>query len=74
MKERIIAVGLLTQRDLEVLGQSFKRAYPVDEAPCFSGLLLAIDEADRELWRERDAAEKSKLEDQAFADRRPRKW
>jgi len=48
-QERIIAVGLLTQTDLNLLGPSFKRAWPVEEASCFSGLLRAIDEADREL-------------------------
>ena len=44
---KIIAVGLLTEHDLEVLGPAFSRAWPVDEAPCFSQLLDAIDEADR---------------------------
>ena len=52
--ERIVAVGLLTQRDLDVLGSSFKRMFPVDETPCFGELLVAIDDADREFWRERD--------------------
>lgn len=51
--DRIIAVGLLTQGDLDVLGPSFTRAWPVDETPCFSALLRAIDDADRELRRER---------------------
>lgn len=51
---RIVAVGLLTQRDLELLGQSFDRLWPVNETPCFGSLLQAIDEADRDLWRERD--------------------
>lgn len=46
-KERIVAVGLLTQRDLNLLGQSFTRAWPIEEAPCFEGLIRAIDEADR---------------------------
>ena len=49
-----MAVGLLTQRDLDVLGSSFKRMLPVNETPCFGELLMAIDEADREFWRERD--------------------
>lgn len=44
---KIIAFGLLTERDLEVLGPTFSRAWPVDEAPCFSQLLEAIDDADR---------------------------
>jgi hypothetical protein len=52
--ERIVAVGLLTQRELDLLGSGFSRLWPVDETPCFSRLIHAIDEADRELWRERD--------------------
>jgi hypothetical protein len=52
-KDRVVAVGLLTQQDLDTLGQSFTRLWPVDETPCFSGLLQAIDEADRELCRAR---------------------
>ena len=52
----IVAVGLLTQRDLAALGSDFSRAFPVDDTPCFNGLLVAIDEADRALWRARDAA------------------
>ena len=50
----IIAVGLLTQRDLDVLGNGFNRLWLVDETPCFAGLVQAIDEADRQLIRERD--------------------
>lgn len=47
-----MAVGLLTEHDLGLLGDGFGRAWPVDETPCFTGLLEAIDDADRELWRE----------------------
>ena len=46
MNERIVAVGLLTQRDLNLLGPTFDRAWPVDEAPSFNELLRAIDQAD----------------------------
>lgn len=49
-----MAVGLLTQRDVEVLGAGFDRLWPVDETPCFSQLLQAIDDADKEMWRQRD--------------------
>lgn len=45
--DRVVAVGLLSKQDLELLGASFDRAYPVDEVPCFVELLRAIDEADR---------------------------
>lgn len=52
--QRIVAVGLLTQQELNLLGPAFERAFPVDGAPCFSELLRAIDESDRQLWRDRD--------------------
>jgi hypothetical protein len=54
MNERIVAVGLLTKRDLSRLGPTFDRAWPVEEAPAFNELLRAIDEADEKL---RHAAE-----------------
>jgi len=47
--ERIVAVGLLTQHELTLLGPTFDRAWPVEQAPMFSELLRAIDEADRKL-------------------------
>jgi hypothetical protein len=53
-KDPIIAVGLLTWGDLDQLGPTFSRAWPVDDTPCFGDLLRAIDEADREVWRARD--------------------
>ena len=52
--ERIVAIGLLTQEELTRLGPAFRRAWPIDEAPCFEGLLEAIDVADRRIWRDRD--------------------
>ena len=48
-EERIVAIGLLTQREVELLGHGFSRLWPVDETPCFTELIKAIDEADREL-------------------------
>jgi hypothetical protein len=45
----IIAIGLLTQQDLEMLGQGFARAFPIDDALVFDDLLQAVDRADREL-------------------------
>ena len=49
--EGIVAVGLLTRNDIDVLGPSFTRLWPVEETPCFDGLLRAIDDADREIRR-----------------------
>lgn len=59
--DSIVAVGLLTRRDLQALGSGFSRAFPVDQTPCFSSLLIAIDEADRALWRARDAGHQKEL-------------
>lgn len=47
--EGIVAVGLLTRNDIEVLGPSFTRLWPVEETRRFDGLLRAIDDADREI-------------------------
>ncbi len=52
--EKIVAVALLTQTHVDMLGESLKKVYPVKDTPCFPGLLRAIDEADREHWREDD--------------------
>lgn len=53
-RERIVAVGLLSQTDLDRLGQQFSRVWPVTETPCFNSLLDAIDQADRQFRREED--------------------
>jgi len=50
-RERIVAVGLLTERDLRLLGARFDRLWPVEDAPEFVELLRAIDAADEELQR-----------------------
>ena len=50
--DRIVAVGLLTEFDLNRLGDTFTRLWPVDDVPCFDELLQAIDEADRQLQAE----------------------
>lgn len=46
MTERIVAVALVTEAELQMLGEGFSRAFPIDESPCFVGLLEAIDNAD----------------------------
>lgn len=45
--EKVVAVGLLTQRDLDLLGAGFRRAIPLSARDDFSDLITAIDEADR---------------------------
>jgi hypothetical protein len=52
----IVAIGLLTRRDLNLLGPTFDRLWPVEDAPSFGVLLRAIDRADAELrQRQRQA-------------------
>jgi hypothetical protein len=44
--ERIVAIGLLTKGDVQRLGETFTRLWPVDQSTDFSELLQAIDEAE----------------------------
>jgi hypothetical protein len=48
-----VAVGLLTRRDLDLLGPTFDRVWPVEDAPSFNELLRAIDDADDNLKQDR---------------------
>lgn len=44
MSERIIAVGLLSERDLEMLGRQFTRHFPLQEGDdLFADLLAKLD-------------------------------
>jgi len=45
--DRFVAAGLLTQRDLDVLGCGFRRAFPLKQTTDFTFLLTQIDEAER---------------------------
>ena len=58
-KDRIVAVALLTESDLTVLGPTFTRAWPVEDAPVFGQLLREIDKADIELGRRASPREKT---------------
>ena len=51
-EERIVAIGLLTESDLKLLGDTFTRVWPVDRSTDFSDLLRAIDEAEERLRQE----------------------
>jgi len=53
--DRIVAIGLLTQRDVFALGHDLSRVYAINETPCFGALLGAIDDADRAFQRAHDA-------------------
>ena len=48
-QDRIVAVGLLTQQDLSLLGPTFTRLWPVEDAPEFDDLVRAIDDADQQM-------------------------
>ena len=52
-RERIVAIGLLTQNDVALLGPTFDRIWPVSEVRRFDELLRAIDSADRALTERR---------------------
>jgi hypothetical protein len=43
-----VAVGLLTRRDLDVIGSGFRRAFPLNRTPDFTSLLTRIDQADKD--------------------------
>ena len=51
MAQHIVAVALLTHPELQSLGSAFDRAWPLEETTDFEGLLLAIDDAERQLSR-----------------------
>ena len=57
-QDRIIAVGLLTRRDLSALGPAFDRAWPIEEVPAFGELLREIDEADDERRGQKEERER----------------
>jgi hypothetical protein len=48
MEDRIVAVGLLTQHDLNVLGTGFRRMYTVEDGDVFTDLLEKLNEIDLE--------------------------
>lgn len=48
-EDGIVAIALLTQDDVTLLGPTFTRLWPVEQAPAFAELLRAIDRADDRL-------------------------
>jgi hypothetical protein len=42
----MVSVGKLTQRDLDVIGSGFRRAFPLNKTTDFTSLLIEIDRAD----------------------------
>ena len=42
--ERVVAVGILTERDLSVLGTGFRRMVPVQNDDAFAKLIAKLDE------------------------------
>ena len=47
-REDIVAIGLLTQDDIQRLGHNFSRLFPLPRDGAFDDLIKAIDEADRQ--------------------------
>ena len=46
-RDRVVAVGLLTQRDIDVLGTGFRRLFPIEESNGFDDLLRELDRLPR---------------------------
>jgi hypothetical protein len=46
-RNRFIAVGSLLQRDLDVIGSGFRRAFPSADTDGFASLLIEIDRAEQ---------------------------
>ncbi|THG37786.1 hypothetical protein [Sphingomonas olei] len=44
--DSIVAVGLLTQRDLDLLGKSFDRHFPVQDDDMFADILAQLDQVE----------------------------
>lgn len=53
--QQIVAIGLLTQHELELLGHGFDRAFPINDDDAFAELLQAIDEAERHILNRQSA-------------------
>jgi len=49
MREPVVAVALLTREELDLIGPTLERVWPVEQVPGFEDLLRAIDEADERL-------------------------
>jgi hypothetical protein len=47
-RDHIVAIGLLTQDDVQRLGENFSRLFPVPRDGAFDDLIKAIDEAERQ--------------------------
>lgn len=43
MADRIVAIGLLTQSDVDMLGRGFTRHFPVPHDDMFGDLIAALD-------------------------------
>ncbi len=55
-RERVIVLRWLTRHNAELLGPTLDHAYAIDESPCFDEVLMAIDEAERQVWGDCDPA------------------
>jgi hypothetical protein len=48
-RQRIVAVAVLTEENLQRMGSTLATVFPVENEPQLEDLLSAIDEADRRL-------------------------
>jgi len=52
--DKIVSVGLLTQRDLDLLGSSFTRHFPVPRDDMFADLIQRLDQVEAVTMDRRD--------------------
>ena len=55
-REQKIVIRWRTRGQAEAITPALDRAYPIKETPCFDEVLKAIDEAERQVWGDGDAA------------------
>jgi len=53
--QEIVAVALVTQRELERLGPGFARAFAIPDGDMFDDVLMAIDRADQACRKRRES-------------------
>lgn len=49
MADKIVSIGFLSQRDLDVLGQGFRRHFPIADDGKFDNLIEKLDQVSQHM-------------------------